>query len=206
MHSGKNSVSSEQIKRANLNGPLSSPQVTKVSVDIKIQLCHGVYLVFLVFKTFGLNNFSQQKLEPAQLRKIQSMDGGLGLPISRNGVNSQPQPRLSNWTSSSNGPPKLQNGPSVIEEPFKKVKKPSPQGQAQARSTTPTPSNNGVGRTEGDKKQGGEGRGMAASTSFKSLSDSSSADTTDSKVTQPVMVHQRWNPFKKAICYPVFVI
>ncbi|XP_017280884.1 ubiquitin carboxyl-terminal hydrolase 36 isoform X2 [Kryptolebias marmoratus] len=150
LHSGKNSASSEQIKRANLNGPLSSPQVTK-------------------------------KLEPAQLRKIQSMDGGLGLPISRNGVNSQPQPRLSNWTSSSNGPPKLQSGPTVIEEPFKKVKKPSPQSQAQSRSTTPTPSNNGVSRTEGDKKQGGEGRGMAASTSFKSLSDSSSADTTDSK-------------------------
>lgn len=150
LHPGKNSVSSEQIKRANLNGPLSSPQVTK-------------------------------KLEPAQLRKIQSMDGGLGLPISRNGVSSQPQPRLSNWTSSSNGPPKLPGGPTVIEEPFKKLKKPSPQSQAQSRSSTPTPPNNGVSRTEGDKKQGGEGRGMAASTSIKSLSDSSSADTTESK-------------------------
>nr|XP_046271244.1 ubiquitin carboxyl-terminal hydrolase 36 isoform X2 [Scatophagus argus] len=150
LHPGKNSVSSEQIKRANLNGPLSSPQVTK-------------------------------KLEPAQLRKIQSMDGGLGLPISRNGVNSQPQPRLSNWTSSSNGPPKLPGGPTVIEEPFKKLKKPSPQSQAQSRCNTPTPSNNGVSRTEGEKKQNGEGRGMAASTSIKSLSDSSSADTTDSK-------------------------
>lgn len=145
LHPGKNSVSSEQIKRANLNGPLSSPQVTK-------------------------------KLEPAQLRKIQSMDGGLGLPISRNGVSSQPQPRLSNWTSSANGPPKLPGGPTVIEEPFKKLKKPSPQSQAQSRSSTPTPSNNGVSR-----QQGGEGRGMSASTSFKSLSDSSSADTSDSK-------------------------
>nr|XP_033500905.1 ubiquitin carboxyl-terminal hydrolase 36 isoform X1 [Epinephelus lanceolatus]XP_033500906.1 ubiquitin carboxyl-terminal hydrolase 36 isoform X1 [Epinephelus lanceolatus] len=150
LHPGKNSVSSEQIKRANLNGPLSSPQVTK-------------------------------KLEPAQLRKIQSMDGGLGLPISRNGVSSQPQPRLSNWTSSSNGPPKLPGGPTVIEEPFKKLKKPSPQSQVQSRSSTTTPSNNGVSRMEGDKKQGGEGRGMAASTSIKSLSDSSSADTTESK-------------------------
>ncbi|XP_022608275.1 ubiquitin carboxyl-terminal hydrolase 36 isoform X2 [Seriola dumerili] len=150
LHPGKNSVSSEQIKRANLNGPLSSPQVTK-------------------------------KIEPAQLRKIQSVDGGLGLPISRNGVNTQPQARLSNWTSSSNGPPKLPGGPTVIEEPFKKLKKPSPQSQVQSRSTTPTPSNNGLSRTEGDKKQGGEGRGIAASTSFKSLSDSSSADTTDSK-------------------------
>ncbi|XP_036945032.1 ubiquitin carboxyl-terminal hydrolase 36 isoform X1 [Acanthopagrus latus] len=150
LHPGKNSASSEQIKRANLNGPLSSPQVTK-------------------------------KLEPAQLRKIQSMDGGLGLPISRNGVSSLPQPRLSNWMSSSNGPPKLPGGPTTIEEPFKKLKKPSPQSQAQSRSSTPTPSNNGVSRTDGEKKQGGEGRGMAASTSIKSLSDSSSADTTDSK-------------------------
>ncbi|KAF6732546.1 Ubiquitin carboxyl-terminal hydrolase 36 [Oryzias melastigma] len=150
MHSGKNNASSEQIKRANLNGPLSSPQVTK-------------------------------KLEPAQLRKIQSMDGGLGFPISRNGGSAQPQPKLSNWTNSTNGPPKLGGGPTVIEEPFKKVKKPAPQGQAPSRSTTPTPSNNGVSRTEGDKKQGGESRGMAASTSFKSLSDSSSADTTESK-------------------------
>lgn len=150
LHSGKNMAPSEQIKRANLNGPLSSPQVKK-------------------------------KLEPAQLRKIQSMDGGLGLPISRNGVSTQPQAKLSNWTSSSTGPPKLPGGPTVIEEPFKKVKKPSPQSQAPSRSSTPTPSNNGVSRTEGEKKQGGEGRGMAASTSFKSLSDSSSADTTDSK-------------------------
>uniref|UniRef100_A0A8D3CSI2 ubiquitinyl hydrolase 1 n=1 Tax=Scophthalmus maximus TaxID=52904 RepID=A0A8D3CSI2_SCOMX len=147
LHPGKNSVSSEQIKRANLNGPLSSPQVTK----------------------------------PAQLRKIQSVDGGLGLPISRNGVSSQPQPRLSNWMSSSSGPPKLPGGPTVIEEPFKKLKKPSPQSQVQSRSVTPTPSNNGLSRTEGEKKQGGEGRGISTSTSFKSLSDSSSADTTESK-------------------------
>uniref|UniRef100_A0A669BPA5 Ubiquitin carboxyl-terminal hydrolase n=1 Tax=Oreochromis niloticus TaxID=8128 RepID=A0A669BPA5_ORENI len=89
LHSGKNTAPSEQIKRSNLNGPLSSPQV----------------------------------------KKIQSMDGGLGLPISRNGVSTQPQPRLSNWASSSNGPPKLPGGPAVIEEPFKKVKKPSPQSQ-----------------------------------------------------------------------------
>lgn len=110
------------------------------------------------------------------------MDGGLGLPISRNGVTSQPQPRLSHWTSSSNGTAKVPGGPTVIEEPFKKVNKPSPQSQAQSRSTTPTPPNNGVGRTEGEKKQSSDGRGMAASTSLKSLSDSSSADTSDSKV------------------------
>ncbi|KAM9392214.1 ubiquitin carboxyl-terminal hydrolase 36 [Pholidichthys leucotaenia] len=150
LNSTKNNTSSEQIKRVNLNGPLSSPQVKK-------------------------------KLEPAQLRKIQSMDGGLGLPLSRNGVSTQPQPRLSSWSPLSNGSPKLPGGPTVIEEPFKKVKKPSPQNQTQSRSTTPTPSSNGAGRAEGDKKSGGEGRGMAASTSFKSLSDSSSADTTESK-------------------------
>lgn len=112
------------------------------------------------------------------------MDGGLGLPFARNGVSAPPQPRLSSWASSSNGPPKLPGGPAVIEEPFKKLKKPSPQGQGPASRgiAAAPPANNGVGRAEGDKKQGGEGRGMSASTSYKSLSDSSSADTTDSKV------------------------
>lgn len=104
------------------------------------------------------------------------MDGGLGLPVSRNGVSCQPQPRISNWVSNSNGPSKLSGGPSVIEEPFKKLKKPSPQTQA------PSGTSNGISKMEGDKKQGGEGRNMAASTSNKSLSDSSSADTTESKV------------------------
>ncbi|XP_057717465.1 ubiquitin carboxyl-terminal hydrolase 36 [Corythoichthys intestinalis] len=148
MNSGKNSASSEQIKRVNLNGPLSSPQVTK-------------------------------KLEPAQLRKIQSMDGGLGLPVARNGVSIQPpppQPRLSGWTLSTNGGAKLPGGPAVIEEPFKKLKKPSPQNQS--RCVTPTPANNGVG----DRKQDGN-KGLTPSTSFKSLSDSSSADTSESKDT-----------------------
>uniref|UniRef100_A0A8C6P8N1 Ubiquitin carboxyl-terminal hydrolase n=1 Tax=Nothobranchius furzeri TaxID=105023 RepID=A0A8C6P8N1_NOTFU len=107
---------------------------------------------------------------------IQAMDGGLGLPISRNGMNSQPQPRLSTWTSSSNGPAKLPGRPTVIKEPFKKVNKPPPQSQVQFRST------NGLSRTEGDKKQDGEGRGMVASISCKSLSNSSSADTTNLKV------------------------
>uniref|UniRef100_A0A7N8X7T6 ubiquitinyl hydrolase 1 n=1 Tax=Mastacembelus armatus TaxID=205130 RepID=A0A7N8X7T6_9TELE len=155
LHPGKNSLSSEQIKRANLNGPLSSPQVTK----------------------------------PAQLRKIQSMDSGLGLPVSRNGVNAQPQPRLSNWTPSSNGPPKLPGGPTVIEEPFKKLKKPSPQSQAQSRSSTPTPSNNGVSRTEGDKKQGGEGRGMAVSTSIKSLA-----------ISGHMWMHRSMTPANDCLC------
>uniref|UniRef100_A0A1A8G6W8 ubiquitinyl hydrolase 1 n=1 Tax=Nothobranchius korthausae TaxID=1143690 RepID=A0A1A8G6W8_9TELE len=117
-----------------------------------------------------------KKPEPAQLRKIQSMDGGLGLPISRNGMNSQPQPRLSTWTSSSNGSTKLPGRPTVIKEPFKKVNKLPPGSQVQVRST------NGLSRTEGDKKQDGEGRGLVASISCKSLSNSSSADTTNLKV------------------------
>ncbi|XP_047428386.1 ubiquitin carboxyl-terminal hydrolase 36 isoform X1 [Mugil cephalus] len=150
LHSGKNNASSEQIKRASQNGPLSSPQVTK-------------------------------KLEPAQLRKIQSMDGGLGLPISRNGVNSHSQPKLSNWTSSSNGSQRLPGGPTVIDEPFKKLKKPSFLSQVQCRNSTPAPSSNGVCRAEGDKKLGGMVRGMPTSTLFKSLSDFSSVVTNDSK-------------------------
>ncbi|KAM6957751.1 ubiquitin carboxyl-terminal hydrolase 36 [Aplochiton taeniatus] len=141
-HPGKNSTSSEPLKKTNLNGPLSSPQVTK-------------------------------KLEPAQLRKIQSMDGGLGIPFSRNGINtSQQQPKLSNGALSFHAPPKAPGGPTMIEEPFKKLKKPPPQtqsqNQGQYRSSTPAPSN-------------GVSRGMAASTSLKSLSDSSSADSADSK-------------------------
>lgn len=127
------------------------------------------------------NRFPSQKLEPALLRKIQSMDGGLGLPVSRNGLSSQPLPRVSNWTSSSSGLAKPPGGPTVIEEPFKKLKKPSPQSQTQSRSI-PAPSNNGISKAEGEKKQGGEGRGLAPSTSNKSLSDSSCTDTTESKV------------------------
>lgn len=110
------------------------------------------------------------------------MDGGLGLPISRNGVNSHSQPKLSSWTSSSNGSQKLAGGPTLIDEPFKKLKKPSFLSQVQCRSSTPTPSNNGVCRTEGDKKHGGMVRGMPTSTLFKSLTDFSSVDTTDPKV------------------------
>ena len=40
LHSGKNSASSEQIKRASLNGPLSSPQVTKVKEEMMFDLIH----------------------------------------------------------------------------------------------------------------------------------------------------------------------
>uniref|UniRef100_A0A673M6U2 Ubiquitin carboxyl-terminal hydrolase n=1 Tax=Sinocyclocheilus rhinocerous TaxID=307959 RepID=A0A673M6U2_9TELE len=120
------------------------------------------------------------KLDPAHLRKIQSVDGGLGIPVARNcsGVQS---PKMSNGTGNSHAPPKLPSGPTLIEEPFKKVKKPIP--QPQSRSSTPAPSN-GLPRPDTDKRSNSEGRGLPSSTSLKSLSDSSSADTSsESKVS-----------------------
>uniref|UniRef100_A0A8K9X182 Ubiquitin carboxyl-terminal hydrolase n=1 Tax=Oncorhynchus mykiss TaxID=8022 RepID=A0A8K9X182_ONCMY len=152
---GKNVATSEQFRKTNLNRPLSSPQVTK-------------------------------KLDPFQLRKIQSVEGGLGIPVSRNGANISQQPnKMSNGTSSSShAPTRIPSGPMLIEEPFKKLKKPCPPQQPQARSSTPAPSNGVAGRSDGgDRRHGNQGaRGLAASTSLKSLSDSSSADTSDSKV------------------------
>ncbi|XP_016322832.1 ubiquitin carboxyl-terminal hydrolase 36 isoform X2 [Sinocyclocheilus anshuiensis] len=114
-----------------------------------------------------------KKLDPAQLRKIQSVDGGLGIPVARNcsGVQS---PKMSNGTGNSHAPPKPPSGPTLIEEPFKKVKKPIP--QPQSRSSTPAPSN-GLPKPDTDKRSNSEGRGLPSSTSLKSLSDSSSADT-----------------------------
>ncbi|XP_073690399.1 ubiquitin carboxyl-terminal hydrolase 36-like [Garra rufa] len=142
VHSGRTNITSEQLKKSTLNGPLSSPQVTK-------------------------------KLDPAQLRKIQSVDGGLGIPVARNcsGVQS---PKMSNGTGNSHAPPKPPSGPTLIEEPFKKVKKPIP--QPQSRSSTPAPTN-GLPKPDNDKRSNSEGRGLPSSTSLKSLSDTSSADT-----------------------------
>ncbi|CAL8274837.1 unnamed protein product [Lota lota] len=121
-----------------------------------------------------------KKLEPAQLRKIQSMDSGLGVPVSRNGAGLQAQSKLSNGTSASQGPSKPAGGPTLIDEPFKKLKKPPPQSLAFQRSSTPGPSYC-ASKADGEHRPAGDGRGIAASTSTKSLSDSSSADTTDSK-------------------------
>uniref|UniRef100_A0A8C1NLB3 ubiquitinyl hydrolase 1 n=1 Tax=Cyprinus carpio TaxID=7962 RepID=A0A8C1NLB3_CYPCA len=142
VHSGRTNMTPEQLKKSTLNGPLSSPQVTK-------------------------------KLDPAQLRKIQSVDGGLGIPVARNcsGVQS---PKMSNGTGNSHAPPKLPSGPTLIEEPFKKVKKPIP--QPQSHRSTPAPSN-GLHKPDTDKRSNSEGRGLPSSTSLKSLSDNSSADT-----------------------------
>ncbi|KAG7460203.1 hypothetical protein MATL_G00218850 [Megalops atlanticus] len=145
-HLARNSMTPEQLKKTTLNGPLSSPQVTK-------------------------------RLESSQLRKIQSLDGGVGLPVPRSG-SSGPPPKVANGSPSAHAPSKPPGGPAIIEEPFKKLKKPSP--QSQARGGTPVPSN-GLARTDADRRHGSEVRGLAASTSMKSLSDSSSADTSDSK-------------------------
>ncbi|ROL45705.1 Ubiquitin carboxyl-terminal hydrolase 36 [Anabarilius grahami] len=119
-----------------------------------------------------------KKLDPAQLRKIQSVDGGLGIPVARNCSGLQ-SPKMSNGTGTSHALPKPPSGPTLIEESFKKVKKPIP--QPQSRSSTPAPSN-GLSKPDTDKRSNSEGRGMPSSTSLKSLSDSSSADTSsDSK-------------------------
>uniref|UniRef100_A0A672KQI9 Ubiquitin carboxyl-terminal hydrolase n=1 Tax=Sinocyclocheilus grahami TaxID=75366 RepID=A0A672KQI9_SINGR len=114
-----------------------------------------------------------KKLDPTHLRKIQSVDGGLGIPVARNfsGVQS---PKLSNGTGNPHAPPKPPGGPTLIEEPFKKVKKPIP--QPQSRNGTPAPSN-GLPKPNTDQRSNSEARGLPSSTSLKSLSDTSSADT-----------------------------
>ncbi|KAG5832664.1 hypothetical protein ANANG_G00293540 [Anguilla anguilla] len=72
LHAGRNAMTPEQLKKATLNGSLSSPQVTK-------------------------------KLDPSQLRKIQSMDGGVGVPVPRGGGGG-PLPKLANGIPSGHAP------------------------------------------------------------------------------------------------------
>uniref|UniRef100_A0A8C1NIP6 Ubiquitin carboxyl-terminal hydrolase n=1 Tax=Cyprinus carpio TaxID=7962 RepID=A0A8C1NIP6_CYPCA len=146
VHSGRTNMTSEQLKKSTLNGPLSSPQITKVGT------------------------------------KIQSVDGGLGIPVARSysGVQS---PKLSNGTGNSHALPKLPGGPTLIEEPFKKVKKPIP--QPQSRNGTPAPSN-GLSKPDTDKRSNSEGRGLPSSTSLKSLSDTSSADTSSDHTRESI--------------------
>lgn len=113
-----------------------------------------------------------QKVDTAQLRKIQSVDGGLGVPVARNGSSIQ-SPKLANGT------PRVAGGPTtIIDEPTKKLKKPV--AQQQNRSAHLPASTNGL-----DKGSGGERRNLASSTSLKSLtSESSSADaSSESKVS-----------------------
>uniref|UniRef100_A0AAY4AQU4 Ubiquitin carboxyl-terminal hydrolase n=1 Tax=Denticeps clupeoides TaxID=299321 RepID=A0AAY4AQU4_9TELE len=129
MHSAKNSAAPELKKT--INGPLSSPQVTK-------------------------------KLDSSQLRKIQSVDGGLGISVARSTVNLH-SPRLSNAT------PRLPGGPTIIDEPFKKLKKPLLQPRPANQPANPVP------KVESEKRND---RNLVSSTSLKSLSDS---DTSESK-------------------------
>ncbi|XP_028843472.1 ubiquitin carboxyl-terminal hydrolase 36 isoform X2 [Denticeps clupeoides] len=140
MHSAKNSAAPELKKT--INGPLSSPQVTK-------------------------------KLDSSQLRKIQSVDGGLGISVARSTVNLH-SPRLSNGSASNSTPtsqatPRLPGGPTIIDEPFKKLKKPLLQPRPANQPANPVP------KVESEKRND---RNLVSSTSLKSLSDS---DTSESK-------------------------
>ncbi|XP_076843395.1 LOW QUALITY PROTEIN: ubiquitin carboxyl-terminal hydrolase 36 [Brachyhypopomus gauderio] len=112
-----------------------------------------------------------KKLDTAQLRKIQSVDSGLGMPVSRNGLGVQ-SPKLANGTHT---PPRLSGGPTPVDDPSKKLKKPI--SQPQARANAPPPS--GLGKPDPDRRSVTEGRSLVLSTSLKSLSDSSSADTSE---------------------------
>uniref|UniRef100_A0AAR2L4C0 Ubiquitin carboxyl-terminal hydrolase n=1 Tax=Pygocentrus nattereri TaxID=42514 RepID=A0AAR2L4C0_PYGNA len=157
VHSGRANMTPEQLKKITLNGPLSSPQVTKVGMP-----------------------------------KIQSVDGGLGVPVARNGSGIQ-SPKLANGTPAAHAAPRVPGGPSLIEEPFKKLKKPAP--QPQARGSAPSASSNGIAKSDPDKRGSGEGRSLVLSTSLKSLSDSSSADTSsESKVALPESIGTRSAP------------
>ncbi|KAF5902640.1 ubiquitin carboxyl-terminal hydrolase 36 [Clarias magur] len=163
VHSGRSNMTPEQLKKIPLNGPLSSPQITK-------------------------------KVDTAQLRKIQSVDGGLGVPVARNGSGIQ-SPKLANGT------PRVPGGPTLIEEPIKKLKKPPV--QPQSRTNIPA-SSNGVAKSEQDKGSGGEGRSLAVSTSLKSLaSESSSTDTSseskDSIGTRSAPVGNVTTPVKSIV-------
>ncbi|MBN3307603.1 UBP36 hydrolase, partial [Amia calva] len=135
VQSGRSSLTPEQLKKAPLNGPLSSPQIGK-------------------------------KLESLQLRRI-GVANGAGSPAPRNGSYSQ-LPKLANGSPAPHTPSKPLSGPTVIEEPLKKVKKPSPRLQARDNHG---PTSNGISsgsaKHENDKRRGSESRGLSASTSMK---------------------------------------
>ncbi|KAL2102028.1 hypothetical protein ACEWY4_003789 [Coilia grayii] len=132
--------------KKNLNGPLSSPQVSK-------------------------------KLDAAQLRKIQSVDSGLGVSVARSTCNLH-SPKLTNGSSSNSisaSSQGLPRGPTLIEEPLKKLKKPLPQSRPASQTT------NGVAKAESERRAD---RSLAQSTSLKSLSDSDTSDSKDSVGTR----------------------
>uniref|UniRef100_A0A8C9TVS2 ubiquitinyl hydrolase 1 n=1 Tax=Scleropages formosus TaxID=113540 RepID=A0A8C9TVS2_SCLFO len=108
-----------------------------------------------------------KKLESSKLQKVSLLDTGLGTPIPRS------VHKLTNGTS-----PILLSGPTLIPGPLKKVKKALPQQETHGRTLA---ASNGLDRTNHtDKRRGQEGKGLAASTSLKSLSESSS-DSSESK-------------------------
>lgn len=111
-----------------------------------------------------------QKLDAAHLRKIQSVDSGLGVSVARSTCNLH-SPKLTNGsaTNSSSASQAPARGPTLIEEPLKKLKKPLPQPRPAGQTT------NGVAKAEGERRAD---RSLAQSTSLKSLSDS---DTSESK-------------------------
>ncbi|MGH0148793.1 UNVERIFIED_CONTAM: hypothetical protein FKN15_020878 [Acipenser sinensis] len=117
-----------------------------------------------------------KKLESPQLRKIQATDG-VGIPVPRNGTSQSP--KLSQGSQSPRTPSKPSNTPAVIDESMKKVKKPSPPLQAR-----------GGGRPESDKRYGSESRGLAMSTSMKSLSEAT-AKGQDQKDLDPGESHRK---------------
>lgn len=139
--------------------------------------CYHVFVFSVVMNTiYALASHAYvfmcvQKFDAAHLRKIQSVDSGLGVSIARSTCNLH-SPKLtngsaSNSTTASQAPPR---GPVLIEEPFKKLKKPLPQPRPISQTT------NGVAKAESERR--GD-RSLAQSTSLKSLSDS---DTSESKV------------------------
>lgn len=132
-------------------------------------------------------------MDTAQLRKIQSVDGGLGVPVARNGSGIQ-SPKLANGT------PRVPGGPTLIEEPIKKLKKPP--AQPQSRTNIPASSSNGVAKSEQDKGSSGEGRSLAVSTSLKSLaSESSSTDTSSESKVFPLPPCKRMFRLELAVCF-----
>uniref|UniRef100_A0AAY5EM54 Ubiquitin carboxyl-terminal hydrolase n=1 Tax=Electrophorus electricus TaxID=8005 RepID=A0AAY5EM54_ELEEL len=149
------------------------------SSNIKVVLNQQAYVLFYLRYDEGSPLMSSPtcfsgeeqhvlKLDTAQLRKIQSVDSGLGMPVSRNGSGIQ-SPKMANGTPV---PPRTSAGPTTIDEPLKKPKKPVSQPQARANA----PVSNGLTKPDPDRKSIGEGRRLAPSTSLKSLSDSSSVD------------------------------
>uniref|UniRef100_A0A8C9VPR0 Ubiquitin carboxyl-terminal hydrolase n=1 Tax=Scleropages formosus TaxID=113540 RepID=A0A8C9VPR0_SCLFO len=121
VHSGKSGLTPEQLKKATPNGPLCSPQVTKVRDEA-----------------------------PPQPRKLQSLDSGCGASgvvaavPSRKGSGFQSPPKPDGDLPSPVSTPRLPGCASPAEGPLAKAKKPQRQAFGKAPGST-----HGLGRTEG---------------------------------------------------------